>query len=1154
MNKWLRRLLCFSLFLILAAFLFLAATNAGLHCLVLLSNRLTANLLTIGSTSGSLFGTLHLRDIRYADGIDTVTIDTLHLTWEPTQLLNGQIYIHTIRGANVQILLGESNTETILSPFSLPGILQIDMVTAETIAIFSEQKEVWRIRTGTIKDLSYQRQTLNVAELALSNETTTIRTKGQLLTNNDYPLQLTMESHVHPDGYQPIAARGTVTGPLNELRIDADIHAPFPVHLSGSLNNLLGRTTWQARAESPMIALTEIHREWPEQRFTKVVVDGHGSLDDYSLHLESLAGLPRLKEPSGLTAEIQGHADGLRINTFRLTHGTSQLSAKGNLTWDPAFSWEVELSGTHLDPALFLADWPGNLTISLTSYGQASPQGLDASVHLPTLQGTLRGFPLAGDGKILLKEKQLQIPHLNLKSGNSALRINGKAAETIDLTLHFNSNNLAELWPGARGKMTAQGRATGKPAKPQVDFKLIGSNVGVGGESVQKLTLEAKGPFSRDGIFNTEVRAERLQLGSTIMDSSQLHFKGSLLDHSLEFESHNSEFSTGFALQGAFKDNLWQATLNRSHFTSQSLGNWRQRQLTPLTLSAEKADISKLCLASSNSATLCANGSWQSSGNTWQLHGDVTALPLELLHAGGARLPWSLTGQLNASIDLTGQQSRILSGKLWSTSKDMSLRIPLADGTAHHVIWKKNGLQASYTDNRLQAVLDSELTDNSTVHAEWASTNSQLTLESLLRTPIHGSIQFRVQDLSPLTVLTDQMITLSGALHGQYTVIGTPSAPLINGQMELTNGQAEIPPLGITLSPLIVKMTANAQDARLLAMAHSGKGFLRAESTLQFSKFLSGPHTIHLLGENFKAAHLPGIDLDTTPDLLLILSKQQTEVRGTMTIPRARITSIDLHNATAPSSDMVVIDEENTSSTAPQVPLYSDISVVIGDDVHIDAYGLKGRIGGKLAIKSQPGRPQVGNGTLNVYNGSFTVYGRRLKIDLGRLLFTGGPLTNPGIELRSERKHEKVTTGVIIDGFLQRPEMHFYSSPSMEQSAIISNLLESTAIGGETRQETGFIGTSAQKIGLGGMVPYLQGIKKLTMIDEIKLETGDDYDSFSLVFGSWLTPDFYVSYGKDLVKESGSFNTRYTLGKGFYFLTETGSSHSGGDIKYEFEY
>jgi translocation and assembly module TamB len=419
---------------------------------------------------------------------------------------------------------------------------------------------------------------------------------------------------------------------------------------------------------------------------------------------------------------------------------------------------------------------------------------------------------------------------------------------------------------------------------------------------------------------------------------------------------------------------------------------------------------------------------------------------------------------------------------------------------------------------------------------------------------MNGSIQFQIYDLSPLTALTDQKIYLSGALRGQFTINGTPATPLLNGQMELVNGQAEIPPLGITLAPILLKMTGDANGAQLLATAHSGKGYLRAESVLQFSQLTSGPHTIHLTGEDFKAAHLPGLDLDVSPDLLFLFGKQQTEVRGTLLIPQARITSIDIHNAIAPSGDMVVIDDEETPPATPTVPLLTNITVIAGKDVHINAYGLRGDIIGKLAVKGQPSRPLIGNGTLSVQNGSFTVYGRRLKIDLGRLLFTGGPLTNPGIELRSERKGEKVTTGMIVDGFLQRPEMHFYSSPAMEQAAIVANLLESTAVGGETRQETGFIGEAASKMGLGGMVPYLQNVKKLTMIDEIKLETGDDYDSFSLVFGSWLTPDFYVSYGKDLVKESGSFNTRYTLGQGFSFLTETGSSHSGGDIKYEFEH
>ncbi len=1152
MKKWLLRFLGFCLLLIPATLFFFAGTDTGLRCLIQLCKPLTANILTIGSASGSLFGTLHLRDIRYADGIDTVLIDSLNLTWNPSQLLNRHIHILNIRGAGVQVLLGKSSGETILSAFSLPGILSIDDVSAETMTIFSDQEEVWSLRTGTIKNLSYRGQTLTVEELSLANKTITIQAKGQLLTSNDYPLQGTLESHVRPVGYEPIIARGTVDGPLNTLKIEADFQNPFPAHLSGRLNNLLGSTNWQARLESPEVALTKIHQDWPEQRFTKVVIEGQGTLGDYALQVNSQAGLPQLKELGGLSAELQGNADGIRISTLHLTQGKTELSAKGNLAWNPALSWQAEVNGSHLNPSLFLADWPGDFTVNLTTSGHVAPHGLAASLHVPALQGTLRGFPLAGNGEIHLQGNQLHIPQMVLKSGNSSLRINGQAAETIDFSLQLESNNLAELWPGARGMVIAHGHVTGKPDKPQLDFKCTGNNIAVDGDGAQKLTMEAKGSLARDGVLDASVRAERVQLGRITMNLSRLQLKGSLLDHRLEFEGQGSEFSTGFTLQGNFNDTLWMGTLSQSHFTSDRLGDWRQRQHTPLTLSTERAEIKSFCLASSATTALCMNGSWQGSDGTWQMHGTVNSLPLDLLQTVSTH-NWPLEGRLNADIDLTGQQSRILSGKLSSNSNGMSLHIPLADGGTHQVIWRKNTLLATYAENRLQAVLDNELSDNSMVHADWALANFHFSPENILSTPMNGSIQFRIHDLSPLTVLTDQKIYLSGALHGQFTMNGTPGTPMLNGQMELVNGQAEIPPLGITLAPLLLKVTGNAKGAQLLATAHSGKGYLRAESLLQFSRLRSGPHLIHLTGDGFKAAHLPGLDLDVSPDLTFLYGKQQTEVHGTLIIPQARITSIDFHNATAPSDDMVVIDEEETSAATPTVPLLTNITVIAGKDVHINAYGLRGNIAGKLAIKGQPSRPLIGNGTLSVQDGSFTVYGRQLKIDLGRLLFTGGPLTNPGIELRSERKGEKVTTGVIVDGFLQRPEIHFYSSPAMEQAAIVSNLLESTALGGETRQETGFIGEAARKIGLGGMVPYLQNVKKLTMIDEIKLETGDEYDSFSLVFGSWLTPDFYVSYGKDLVNESGSFNTRYTLGNGFSFLTETGSSHSGGDIKYEFE-
>jgi translocation and assembly module TamB len=113
---------------------------------------------------------------------------------------------------------------------------------------------------------------------------------------------------------------------------------------------------------------------------------------------------------------------------------------------------------------------------------------------------------------------------------------------------------------------------------------------------------------------------------------------------------------------------------------------------------------------------------------------------------------------------------------------------------------------------------------------------------------------------------------------GAYTVDGTVANPQLHGQIELANGQAEVPPLGIVFSPLTVKMTSDAQGAQLLATAHSGSGKLRAESTLPFNHLLTGPYTIRVNGDSFRAAHIPGLDLELSPGLRLIFGDTESTV------------------------------------------------------------------------------------------------------------------------------------------------------------------------------------------------------------------------------------------------------------------------------------
>jgi translocation and assembly module TamB len=70
---------------------------------------------------------------------------------------------------------------------------------------------------------------------------------------------------------------------------------------------------------------------------------------------------------------------------------------------------------------------------------------------------------------------------------------------------------------------------------------------------------------------------------------------------------------------------------------------------------------------------------------------------------------------------------------------------------------------------------------------------------------------------------------------------------------------------------------------------------------------------------------------------------------------------------------MFVVDDEQTRSETHSSPLLVDITAIAGEDVQVDAYELRGNIIEKLAIKNQPGRPPIGNGTLSVRQGSFNL-------------------------------------------------------------------------------------------------------------------------------------------------------------------------------------
>lgn len=1152
MKRMFWRWLCRSLLALPVVLLIvLITTETGLRSLTGLIGALSGGAVRIGSASGRLLGPLHLGKCRLSDGIDTVEIEAVHLQWQPKALFQGRLVIDAIDLEKLHINVGPSSTETILSPMSLPFTLEVARLQADEIVISDHDEEMLRLKQSHLHTLIYQGEQLRLAEFYLRKDDSTLRGRGTLQSNRDYLVDASCQADLHLENYAPITATVQSRGPLNALHVIADLRSPQSIHLEGKLLDILGTTSWSAKLQGPELNPAAFHPDWPAQSFRQVTIQGKGSLEAYALTVDAATGLPGLTAPVALQAELHGNGQGLQCPQLRLSHAKTVLSAQGDWQWLPYLAWQAEIQGSNLDPALFSPDWPGRFSGKLITKGQWR-ETLEGTLQLTDLQGSLRQLPLSGHGEMQFHGRQITIPAMILKSGGSTVSLQGSATDRVEFLLSLHSGNVGELWPGASGLLDIQGRVRGSTQRPAVTLQLDADRLRVARTSLDRLKVAGEGVFAADGEFRIDAHLSKLIRGDFHLSQAHLQAQGTPANHSLTLSGTTQQSTASGEILGSLQKSQWLGALQNIRIEDKKLGNWRQQTKTKLAITPQQIELQQLCLHTQPDASLCVDASQDMRAQNWQATANLHALPLSALSVA-ANLPWTLTGVLHSQIHVQGKQQSITSGQFSAATQELRLEPPTKGGALKELSWQSNRLNASYANGQLQIALDSQLDAQNTLQASIRQTTDDL-LAGLTNRPIKGTMDLHVQNLGIIGSLTNQTILPSGILRAHWSLSGTPRTPSLIGKMDLDDGKVDIPALGITLAPLRLTMRGDNTSVHLAASGTSGAGTVQATSTLNLTHGSQQTVQCHLTGENFQAVHLPGLEVIISPDLDLIASPKHLELRGRIHVPQATITSVDFDVATPTSSDVVVIDEERAAATTAQIPCHLALHISTGPSVQVNAYGLRGKITGELDLAAHPGRPPMGNGTLTVLDGSYSLYGNRLNIGVGRLLFTGGPLTNPGIELRSEEKTDRATVGVIVDGFLQRPEITLYSTPAMEQSAILRHLLQTTAFGGEKRTELGIIEKTANKTGFGSLVPFLQSLKTLSMIDEIKLETGENNDDASLVFGSWLTPDLYVSYGKDLAKESGLFTTRFNLGKGFSLATETGAAQSGGDIKYEFEY
>jgi translocation and assembly module TamB len=201
---------------------------------------------------------------------------------------------------------------------------------------------------------------------------------------------------------------------------------------------------------------------------------------------------------------------------------------------------------------------------------------------------------------------------------------------------------------------------------------------------------------------------------------------------------------------------------------------------------------------------------------------------------------------------------------------------------------------------------------------------------------------------------------------------------------------------------------------------------------------------------------------------------------------------------------------------------------------------------GSVRTRTAPREASIASGELEVIDGVYSAYGRELEVERGKLVFTGGPVTDPGVDLRATRELPGYKVGVIARGPLRRPQLTLFSEPSLPQEQIASMLIVGRSSVQADVGETSDVGMTEQG---GAMIAGQLG--KYVGLDDVGL-TQDSDTGTELVLGKYLSPRLYVSYGISLVDEINTLKMRYTIGDRWTISVESGNE-SAADIEYRIE-
>ncbi len=432
---------------------------------------------------------------------------------------------------------------------------------------------------------------------------------------------------------------------------------------------------------------------------------------------------------------------------------------------------------------------------------------------------------------------------------------------------------------------------------------------------------------------------------------------------------------------------------------------------------------------------------------------------------------------------------------------------------------------------------------------------------------IEGKVDIREANLNFFKSFISDSYDIKGLLSINADINGTLTNPKIRGSGNIENASVSLPDKKYNLTDINGNFLLSESIVKISALeGKCMKGRFNLKGTVPISKTLDGTE-LELRLENFEIPTFYGITGKTNGNGIFSVHDNTFSIKGKLIVLRALLNLDELSQQIKSSiSDIEFVEDEKNVSVITEdkesgfFEKHFEINVQVDlsqGNAWVKGIGVDTEVAGKLDIRKKPGKPVVLFGEIRNKGGWYTFQNVRIKIVKGIVKFRGLSPPDPELIITGEKRTQDVNIMISLQGSISEPSLKLSSTPPMSEIDILSYLLFNRS----ARQLT-----ARESINLQDQAALLFGSKATRILKELLGNTPfspdvldfrrDNSGSEIVEVGKYITPDFYVTYEKDVKNDRGDqVNIEYRVNKHISVQSQFGGENQGGiDILWRYDF